>query len=406
MRVPPLAYLASQYPAVNHTYILGEIRTLRSLGLEIHAASVASPDRPPEKLTPEEREEMARTFYIKASGVTGAMRAHAVTLATRPGAYLRGLRQALRIRRGLLYFVEAVILGQWMAARGLHHVHIHFASTVGLIAGHIFPISVSNSIHGPAEFENPVGFFLPEKIRGSLFVRAISQYGRSQLMRVSEYGQWSKMEVSRLGVDPSRFEPRPFREHPSRFEIISVGRLSPEKAQHVLLDALARLVRQGRNVRLRLVGDGPDRASLERHVAAEALGEHVIFEGWRSQDQLRKLYAQSDACALASFLEGIPLALMEPMAMEIPCVATRITGVPELIGDGIEGLLVTPSDAEELARSIGRLMDDPALCRRLGHAARTRILRDYSLPANIAQLAAIFERRLATAEPHAGSISA
>jgi glycosyltransferase involved in cell wall biosynthesis len=406
MRVPPLAYLASQYPAVNHTYILGEIRTLRSLGLEIHAASIASPDRPPERLTPEEREEMMRTFYIKTAGLTGILRAHASTLGTRPVDYFRGLREALRIRRGLLYFIEAVILGHWMAARGLRHVHIHFASTVGLIAGRIFPISVSNSIHGPAEFDNPAGFLLAEKIRGSLFVRAISHYGRSQLMRISEYGQWSKLEVSRLGVDPSRFQPRPFRDRPSPFEVISVGRLSPEKAQHVLLDAIARLIRQGRNVRLHLVGDGPDRASLERRASAEALGEHVVFEGWRSQDQLRALYAQSDACALASFLEGIPLALMEPMAMEIPCVATRITGVPELIRDGIEGLLVTPSDAGELACAIGRLMDDPALCRRLGQAARARVLRDYNLPANIAQLAALFERRLAAPEPHAGSTSA
>ena len=151
-------------------------------------------------------------------------------------------------------------------------------------------------------------------------------------------------------------------------------------------------------MRLRLVGDGPDRASLEGHVSALGLAGRVVFEGWRSQDELRQLYFESDACALASFLEGIPLALMEPMAMEIPCVATRITGIPELIRDGVDGLLVTPSDERELADALALLIDDPALRRRLGQSARRRILHDYDLPANITQLAGIFARRVG--DPH------
>ncbi len=389
-----LAYLASRYPAVNHTYILGEIRTLRSLGFELEVASVSSPDRPFDQLAAEERQEASRTFYIKSAGPLRALRAHAAAFFRRPIAYCAGLGYALGIRRGLLYFIEAVMLGDWMISRSLSHVHIHFASTVGLIATRIFPITMSNSIHGPAEFDDPIGFRLQEKVRRSLFVRAISSFGRSQLMRVSDYSDWGKIEVSRLGVDPSRFAPRPFRDNPAPFEIVSAGRLSGEKGQHVLIDAIARLAATGRNVRLRLVGDGPDRKSLAAHVAARGLTGHIVFEGWRSQEELRRLYSESDACALASFLEGIPLALMEPMAMEIPCVATRITGIPELIRDGIDGLLVTPSDERELADALARLIDDPALRRRLGQSARCRILQDYDLQKNITQLAAIFSRRL------------
>ena len=138
---------------------------------------------------------MSRTFYIKTCGPLTALRAHFAVFARRPLSYCSSLAYALSIRRGLLYFVEAVVFGHWMFSRNLGHVHIHFASTVGLIAVRIFPVSMSNSIHGPAEFEDPIGFRLPEKIRRSLFVRAISSFGRSQLMRVSDYADWEKIEV-------------------------------------------------------------------------------------------------------------------------------------------------------------------------------------------------------------------
>jgi glycosyltransferase involved in cell wall biosynthesis len=121
----------------------------------------------------------------------------------------------------------------------------------------------------------------------------------------------------------------------------------------------------------------------------------VVFEGWLNQDRVRELYRQSDIFALASFAEGVPVVLMEAMAMEIACVSTRITGVPELIRDGVDGCLVTPADEDELAQNIARLMDDPNLRRRLGAAGRRRVLEKYDLAHNVEHLAGIFQRRLA-----------
>ena len=213
-------------------------------------------------------------------------------------------------------------------------------------------------------------------------------------MKLSSPAEWRKLEVSPLGVDPGAFAPRPFRAHPDPFVILCVGRLTPAKGQHILLQAVERLARDGRHVELRLVGDGPDRLSLEQEVRERGLSERVLFTGAVDQDRIRELYADADVFALASFAEGIPVVLMEAMAMTIPCVTTFITGIPELIRDGVDGLLVAPSDDEGLAQAIARLMDDAELRRRLGEAGRQRVLEKYDLDRNTERLAAVFQRRL------------
>jgi glycosyltransferase involved in cell wall biosynthesis len=331
--------------------------------------------------------------------------AHLATLAFSPLAYLRGMMFALRLGgsdlRGmfynLLYFAEAVMVGHWMAKKKLPHLHVHFAtpgSNVGLIASRIFPVTFSITVHGPDEFYDVSLYRLAEKIAGASFICCIGSYARSQLMKLSPVVEWDKFEVSPLGVDSATFAPRPFREHPETFELICVGRLVPAKGQHILLNAVHQLARDGRRLHLRLVGDGPDRASLEKMVNRHGLRDHVIFEGAVNQDRIRDLYRQADAFVLASFAEGIPVVLMEAMAMEIPCVTTFITGIPELIRDGLDGLLVPPSDVEALAGAIGQLMDDPVLRRELGQQGRVRVMDKYDLTRNCARLAAIFQRRL------------
>jgi glycosyltransferase involved in cell wall biosynthesis len=402
---PALAYLVSQYPAASHTFILREVRRLRGLGLRIEVASINSPDRPDAALAAEEREEAAITWFVKAAGVRGALQAQWATLRARPGDYLKGLLFALRlggtdlkrILYSLFYFIEAVMVGHWLTGRGLHHLHVHFATpaaTVGLIAGRVFGIGFSMTVHGPDEFYDAPGYRLTEKIEGAEFVCCIGYYCRSQLMKLSAPAHWSKLEISPLGVDPTAFSPRPFRDRPAPFQILCVGRLVPAKGQHILIEAVATLVRRGEDVRLRLVGDGPDRTSLESQAQASGLTDRVVFEGVVNQDRIRSIYAEADCFALASFAEGIPVVLMEAMAMEIPCVTTFITGHPELIRNGIDGTLVAPSDQEGLADAIAALIADPVLRRRLGEAGRRRVQEKYDLVTNTARLASIFQRRL------------
>ncbi|RKZ78318.1 MAG: colanic acid biosynthesis glycosyltransferase WcaL [Candidatus Parabeggiatoa sp. nov. 1] len=410
MKKIQIAYLISRYPAISHTFILREIRILRDLGFDISVASINAPDRKPEQLTATEREEAANTFYVKPAGLAKAIKAHLQTLLTQPLGYVRGLFFALRLGKfdlkkmlyGFFYFVEAVMIGQWMRHQQKSHLHVHIpmaAATVALIAHHIFPMTFSLTVHGPDEFYDTPGNYLTQKISDAAFICCISHFARSQLMMLSPPSVWNKLEISRLGVDPAKFTPRPFRQQPDPFEILCVGRLVPAKGQLILLEAVAHLIAQGRQLRLRLVGDGPDRQSLENEVRQRGLTAQVIFAGAVNQEQILDFYTSADVFALASFAEGIPVVLMEAMVMTIPCVSTQITGIPELIGIQ-QGILVAPSDAEALAQAITLLMDKPELRRQLGEAGRRQVLQNYELQRNTERLADIFRRRLLShAEP-------
>ncbi len=402
---PRLGYLISRYPAVSHTFILREVLALREMGFEIEVASINPPDAAPDKCTAAERVETKRTFYVKGARKGAILRAHLRMLTRRPARYFGGLWFAARfggtdlkrVLYGLFYFVEAVLLAAWMEEKELRHLHVHFAtpaSSVGLILTRVMPVTLSITVHGPDELYDVSAYRLREKIEGSAFLCAIGRFACSQLMKLSAPEQWEKMEITPLGVDPEQFRPRAFRESPAVFEVLCVGRLVAAKGQHVLLRAVQTMRAAGRKVMLRLVGDGPDRPSLEQAVERLGLTADVRFEGAVNQDRIQAFYESADVFALASFAEGIPVVLMEAMAMTVPCVSTRITGIPELIRDGVDGLLVTPSSHEELADAIVRLMDDSALRRSLGEAGRRRVVANYNLGRNIGKLAEVFDRRL------------
>ena len=374
--------------------ILREVRYLRA-ALDIYTASMRGPDRPPDQLSPEERDEAGRTYYIKPQGALAAAVALARTLGSHPARFTTGLLYAAKLGGfapkqlllHLAYFAEAVMVGRWMRENGLTHLHTHYSSTVALLVHEIFGLDISISFHGPDEFENPSGFFIREKVAASTFVRAISQYARSQLMKSSAASDWGRIHVVYMGVDPDALAPRPFRRHPSPLEIICVGRLARAKAQHILIAAVQNLLDSGRDVLLRLVGGGPDHKSLEEDVARRGIKSQVVIHGFTPQAELEVLYQQADIFALPSLAEGVPGVLMEAMAMEIPCVSTWITGIPELIRNGQDGLLVAPSDVEGFSEALRTLVDDPELRLRIGQAGRQRVLERFDLRRNSNELA-------------------
>ena len=399
-----MGYLVSKYPAVSHTFILREITALRERSIGIDVASINDAgDRA--AMTQAERDEAERTFYVKRVGDLGALKALSWMAVSHPGKILAGIRIALKlggtdIRRILLclfYFAEAAILARWMRDRSLNHLHVHFATpaaTVALILTHIAPVTFSMTVHGPDEFYDVTNYFLTEKIAAARFVVCISFFAQSQLMKLSPSKDWSKFDVSRLGVDCQHFVPRPLRTSPEAFEILCVGRLVSTKGQRILIRAAEQLILQGRRIQLRFVGDGPDRAKLEHAIKDRGLSDQIRFEGSVNQDRIQEFYLRADIFALTSFAEGIPVVLMEAMAMEIPCVATDINGIPELIRHGMDGLLVAPSDIDGLASALARLMDEPALRESLGKAGRQRVQQSYEISRSADRLAQIFHSRL------------
>ena len=180
----------------------------------------------------------------------------------------------------------------------------------------------------------------------------------------------------------------------SPLEIVCVGRLVGAKGQHVLLAAFRRLLDEGRDVRLRLIGKGPERESLEAAAVEYGIKDRVKFEGAVGARRVREVLDSAAIFALPSFAEGIPIALMEAMAMEIPCVSTTIAGIPELIRNEVEGLLVAPSDDAQLAAALARLVDDSDLRRRLGQAGRLRVQSEYDLHRSVEKLGEIFQCRI------------
>ncbi len=402
---PRLAYLVSQYPTFSHTFVLREIASLREQGFEIRPASIRLPDRPVAELTTAERKEAESTFYVIHQGLRGALRALGWTLRHYPKGLIRSLAFTWTLGRfdiqklifNHFYWIEALMLGQWMAQNGLAHLHIHFATpaaTVGMIASKAFPIQYSLTVHGPDEFYDATGYYLREKVEHAKFILCISHFARSQLMKLAPYSDWDKLHVCRLGVDPDRFQPVS-RETPNEcFTIVSVGRLTEAKGQMILLRAVKRLTDAGRHLRLFLIGGGPLEAELKNWVCSHGLRSVVTLTGPVDQDHIQDYYRCADCFALASFAEGIPIVLMEAMAMAIPCVTTRITGIPELIHDESDGLLVPAGDDISLAAAIGLLMDDPALCQKLGEAGRVRVRADYHLGRNMAALGEKFRSLL------------
>ncbi len=395
-----LAYLLGRHPAFSTTFFVNEIENLRQLGFDIVTASINPCDRPASQLEELERREMANTFYIKQAGVWGLLRDTLAALFLNPAGFLKGLYFTARLGGSpvrFFYFIEALLVGAWMRRNGRSHLHVHFAgpvASVGMIVAHTFPVTMSLTVHGPDEFYDVEKFYLREKIETSSFICCISSFARSQLMFLSPSSMWEKLVVSRLGVDPEKFSPLGRDLNTEIPEIVCVGRLVGAKGQHVLLAAVRRLLDEGRHVRLRLVGDGIERKHLEATALRYGITEHVVFEGVVAASRVRQILDNATIFALPSFAEGIPVALMEAMAMEIPCVSTTIAGIPELIRHELDGLLVPPSDDIELAIALARLIDDPNLRRRLGASGRMRVQESYELRSSVQRLAEIFQCRL------------
>jgi len=396
-----IAYLVGTYPAVSHTFISREVAGLRGLGVDVHTFSVR---RAPadQLLTDEARHAAEQTRSIQPPRARPVLGAHLRAFVHAPGRYARTLLLALRSSPGGLrakawhffYFAEAIILWDWLSERGIRHVHVHFANAATAIAmlyacyGEPDGASWSFTMHGPTEFDNVDSYLLAEKVRRARFVVCISDFARSQLMKLTESDHWHKLSVVHCGIDPASFRPqaRAERTSPERLTILCVGRLVPEKGHALLIEAFSLLPPElAPGVRLVIAGDGPERRALEHQ--AQALGrDRIAFAGAVREDELVALYADADVFCLPSLAEGLPVVLIEAMAMELPVLSTRVMGIPELVSDRTSGLVVPPGRPDALAGGLRELLEDGALRRALGKAGRERIVADYDIRRSVTQL--------------------
>jgi glycosyltransferase involved in cell wall biosynthesis len=295
----------------------------------------------------------------------------------------------------VFYLAEAVLLAEHLHRRGLRHVHVHHAnaaSLVGLLAARLLDIGFSFTAHGSDILLE--GDHFEEKIAESRFVITVSEFNRKRLVAAAGRVEPGRIRVVRTGVDLKRFRPCSARPGSGPKRLLTVGRLHPVKGFVHLIDALSRVREARSDFQLDVVGDGPLRADLEERIERAGLTEHVHLRGAIGPSDLPPFYAKADLFVLSSLSEGLPVVLMEAMASGLPVVATRITGVPELVRDGVSGILVPPAEPRPLAAAIRRLLADPLLAARLGRAGRRSVEREFDLEINVDRLDGLLRSEL------------
>ncbi|MFK7943592.1 MAG: glycosyltransferase [Paracoccaceae bacterium] len=403
----PIAYLTGEYPRATDTFIQREVAGLRAIGIEVLTCSVRRTN-PSHHVGAEQRGEYARTFQLlaAASSPLRLMTDHGVALFTRPHRYFRALWLAVRtcppgLRdtfRQICYFAEAGVLASALRRRGVRHLHNHFANsscTVAMLTSEVSGIPFSFTMHGPAIFFEAAKWRLDERIARASFVSCISHFCRSQGMIFAAPEHWSKMHVLRCAVDPDFYD-RPL--VVSGKELLFVGRLAAVKGLPVLLEAVASLCRRHPDVRLTMIGDGPERGQIEALADRLGITENVRFKGYLSQESVAAQLTRTDVFVLPSFAEGVPVVLMEAMACRVPVVATQIAGVGELVENGVSGLLVPPADLDGLIDAIESLLMDPQRRRVMGNFGRAKVVESFNTVTESKRLAALFQRSMVKME--------
>jgi glycosyltransferase involved in cell wall biosynthesis len=407
-RLPRIAYLVNQYPQPSQSFIRREIAALEAMGATIPRFSIRRCAVDP--VDPLDVAERDRTKVVLGVGGLGLISALARTAVTRPFATWNALRLAVRLGRRsergvaihLVYLAEACVLAGWLRAGGIEHLHTHFgtnSAATAALASALGGPQFSMTVHGPEEFDHPWALALDEKIRGSAFAVAISQFGKSQLCRWVPYHEWSKIKIVRCGLD-SMFLGDEATPPPADRRLVCVGRLAEQKGQLTLIEAAARLREEGEDFELVLAGDGPMRDEIEGLIDRFGLKDRVRLVGWQSNSQVRDLIRRSRALVLPSFAEGLPVVIMEALALGRPVISTYVAGIPELIQPGISGWLTPAGSVDDLVEAMRGALDMSVdALREMGRAGAARVAERHDAATEAARLLALINDSLRRRRP-------
>lgn len=394
-----LAYFVNTYPKASHSFVRRELRELVRRGQIVTRIGIRPVDET--LVDSEDLEESLCTFQMLSTPIAGICARAALSALRRPLIALRSITLAARLGAHshlgasihLAYFVEAAFLLHWCRRKGITHLHVHFgtnAAMVALLLRKLGGPTYSLTFHGPDEFDAPVGLALKDKIAGAEFVTAISHFTAGQLMRWADPADWHKISVVHMALQPSYFDAATPIDPRSR-NLVVVGRLSAQKGHMVILDAFAKVLKDGQDATLTLVGDGELRGLVEARIVALGIGGKVTITGWADEQCVKEHIAKARALVLGSFAEGLPVVLMEALALGRPVVTTSIAGIPELVSEGVGGYIVPSGSVEHLAEGMRRVLAAPVEeLEALASAGRARVLRDHNLETEVAKLEALF----------------
>lgn len=396
-----VAYVLRMFPQPSETFIANEILELERRGLEVRIFSYRRPRAAvPHACLSEIRapiEYLPDPLYRHPLRLAAAQRAlrrleperHRRTLAYVTRHCLRE-RNADSVRR----LLQASDLALRVRASGVRHLHAHFAhgaTRVAMLASLLTGIPYSFTAHARDVFSDDVDFrLLREKVDHARFAVTVSHYNRAFLAeRLGPAA--AAVRTIHNGVDLDVFRPDPAPPRDTRL-VLGVGRLVEKKGFSTLVEACRILRARGRDVRCEIAGAGELRRRLAREIRAAGLERDVRLVGLRAQEELPALYRRATVLAMPAVrgrdgnCDALPTVLLEAMACGVPVVASRLTGIPEIVDHGENGLLVEPGNAAQLAGALELLLADPGLRTRLGEAARVKAERCFDLRRNVAEL--------------------
>ena len=396
---PRVAYVMSRFPKLTETFIVREIRAVEREGVDVHIYPLL---RHRDSLVQPDAVGLAARARYQPFFSWRILLSQVAWLTTAPRTYLRTLATVLGVTwgspnflvGGIATFPKVAHVARIMRAERVQHVHCHFANhpaLAGLAIHGLTGIPFSFTAHGSDLHRDRHG--LREKVRQSAFVVAVSEFNRRVILEECGDEFAAKVKVIHCGVEAASYSVRP-RANGSRdgLKILSVGTLHEVKGQAVLIEALARLASRGVTFSCRLIGDGPDREALVNQIVGHGLEDRVTLDGALDSDAVATAMSESDLLVAPSVpsrdgrREGIPVVIMEAMASELPVIASDLSGIPEIVEDGVTGRLTPPGDVAAISQALWELSSDLPLRNRLGRAGRLKVMRDFDATQAAVQL--------------------
>jgi glycosyltransferase involved in cell wall biosynthesis len=307
-----------------------------------------------------------------------------------------GLRSDRGLFLHIIYFLEACVLLRWQEENEIDHVHAHFGTNstmVVMLAKQLGGASYSFTVHGPEEFDKPEFIHLAEKIKNSKFVVAITSFCKSQLFRLVDSGYWSKIQVVHCGLD-EKFLGAQNTVFESSNKLVCVGRLCEQKGQLLLVEAFGKVLKTGIECELILAGDGEMRPQIESKITELGLTDYVTITGWIDSSQVKDYILQSKAMVLPSFAEGLPVVIMEALALKRPVISTYIAGIPELVVPNENGWLIPAGDVDALAQTIVDVMElDDETLANMGENGYKSVSTEHNISIEAQKLVDLFKGR-------------
>jgi glycosyltransferase involved in cell wall biosynthesis len=397
-----LAYLCNVYPAVSHSFVRREIEALERAEHSVARFTV----RPPASNLRDEADlhEAGKTEVVLTKGIPRLLFSAVVLLVSRPAKTLSAVGAASRLSgpglkakaRHAAYWLEAAWLAKRLHQLKIEHVHVHFGTNPTAVAAIVRAWGgppFSFTAHGPDEFDAPIALSLGAKIKAASFVAAISNYGRSQLMRWADPNHWDKIEVIRCGLDREFLDTAAEPVSAASKGFVCVARLSAQMGLPLLIAACGRLRDADEEFAMTIIGDGELRSTLEAQIRGRGLSDCIHLTGVQSAAEIRDHLAGARAFVLPSFAEGLPVVLMEALALSRPVITTGIAGIPELVQPDC-GWLVLPGSENDLADAMLEALhatpEELAIKAQIG---RERVRRMHDSDRNAAMLIDAVARR-------------